>query len=135
MGLAERRAIKDFQDKHLPGLQKEIQDVAGFAVPFEITWDQLATEGQGDSYAENWTAIYFKPVLEALRSITRDEMGKEALRAGLKKIEFRNSAGNYSPTSAIKFEGGTILIDHDMTNVGDVADRAKYLTEIVEKAL
>lgn len=33
MGLAERRAIKDFQDHHLPKLQAEIHAAAGFPVP------------------------------------------------------------------------------------------------------
>lgn len=33
MGLAERRAIKDFQDNHLPKLQAEIHAAAGFPVP------------------------------------------------------------------------------------------------------
>ena len=135
MGLAERRAIKDFQDKHLPALTKQIQDLAGFAIPLEITWEQLAVDGQSSLYEEAWPALYFTPVIEALKEIARDDMGKAALKAGLKKIEFRNSGGFYSPHSAIKFEGGTLLIDHDVSNIGDVGERTKYIIEIVEKAL
>jgi peptidoglycan hydrolase-like protein with peptidoglycan-binding domain len=33
MGLAERRAAKEFQDKHFPELQSEIRKLAGFEVP------------------------------------------------------------------------------------------------------
>ncbi|HEU0029391.1 MAG TPA: hypothetical protein VFQ53_02075 [Kofleriaceae bacterium] len=135
MGLAERRASKDFQDKHFPELRNEIHKVAGFPVPIEVNWDQLAVEGQTDYYKEAWTEIFFKPVIEALRSIGRDDMGKEALKGGLKKIEFRNSSGSYSPHSAISFTNGTIMIDHELSNVGDTKDRTKYLIEIVEKGL
>jgi hypothetical protein len=135
MGLAERRAIKEFQDKQWIELRNEIHKVAGFAVPIEVLWDQLAVEGQVESYREAWTEIYFKPVIEGLRQIGRDDMGKEAIKAGLKKIELRNSQGAYSPHSAISFVSGTLVIDHELSNVGDTKDRTKYVVEIVEKGL
>lgn len=135
MGLAERRASKEFQDKHFPDLRNEIHKVAGFPVPIEVSWDQLAVEGQTDYYKEAWTEIFFKPVIEALRQIARDDMGKDALKAGLKKVEFRNSIGAYSPSSAITFVNGVIMIDHELSNVGDTKDRTKHLIEIVEKGL
>jgi hypothetical protein len=135
MGLAERRATKEFQDKHLPELSSEIQKLAGFPVPIEISWDQLAVEGQTEAYKEYWTEVFFKPVIEALRQIGRDDMGKEAIKGGIKKIEFRNSAGYYSPGSAISFQDGQITIDHDYSNIGDTKDRTKHLIEIIEKGL
>ena len=135
MGLAERRASKEFQDKHFPELRNEIHKVAGFPVPLEVNWDQLAVEGQTDYYKEAWTEIFFKPVIEALRQIGRDDMGRDALKSGLKKVEFRNSQGAYSPHSAITFMNGAITIDHELSNVGDTKDRTKYLIEIVEKGL
>ena len=135
MGLAERRASKEFQDKHFPELKKEIQKLAGFEVPIEVLWEQLAVEGQTELYKEAWTEIFFKPVINGLRQIGRDEMGKDALKAGLKRIEFRNSAGAYSPSRAITFQDGQLVIDHELSNVGDTEDRTKYLIEIVEKGL
>ncbi len=135
MGLAERRATKEFQDNQFPQLSATIRDVAGHAVPIAVAWEELAVEGQTESYKEAWTEIYFKPVIEGLRQIARDQMGKDALKAGLKKVQFRNSKGAYSPHSAISFEGGTLLVDHELSNVGDTQDRTKYLIEIVEKGL
>ena len=135
MGLAERRAIKDFQDNHFPKLQAEIHAAAGFPVPVEVTWDQLATEGQSSMYVEAWTEIFFKPAIEALRRIGVDDMGKDALKAGLKKIEFRNASGYYSSGSAITFQSGTLMIDHELSNVGDTSDRTKAAVELMEKSL
>ena len=135
MGLAERRATKEFQEKQFIELRNEIHKVAGFAVPIEVAWDQLAVEGQVDYYKEAWPEIFFKPVIEGLRQIGRDEMGKEAIKGGLKKIEFRNSQGSYLPHSAISFVSGTLVIDHELSNVGDTKDRTKYIIEIVEKGL
>ena len=135
MGLAERRATKEFQDKQFNELRNEIHKVAGFPVPIEVIWEQLAVEGQVEYYKEAWTEIFFKPVIEGLRQIGRDEMGKEAIKSGLKKIEFRNSQGAYSPHSAISFISGTLVIDHELSNVGDTKDRTKYVIEVVEKGL
>ena len=135
MGLAERRATKEFQDKQFVELSAEIQKLAGFPVPIEVTWDQLAVDGRSNLYKESWPELYFKPVIEALRQIGRDQMGREALKTGLKKIEIRNSKGAYSPTSAITFHDGQLTIDHDLSNVGDTKARADYIIEIVEKDL
>jgi hypothetical protein len=135
MGLAERRASKEFQDKHFPELRNEIHKAAGFAVPVEVSWDQLAVEGQVDYYKEAYTEIFFKPVIEALRQIGRDDMGKEALKGGLKKVELRNSTGSSSPHSAISFTTGALVIDHALANIGDTKDRTKYIIEIVEQGL
>ncbi|HEY4242411.1 MAG TPA: hypothetical protein VGM88_21485 [Kofleriaceae bacterium] len=135
MGLAERRAAKDFQDKQFVELKKEIEKAAGFAVPLDISWDQLAKEGSSHLYAESWPELYFKPLVAAFRQIARDDMGKEALAAGLKKIEIRNAKGAYSPHSAISFDNGTLVIDHDLSNVGDTDERTKYIIEIVEQKL
>ena len=135
MGLAERRASKEFQDKTYPALQAEIQKLAGTPLPIEINWEQLAKEESAHLYAESWPDLYFKPVIEALRQITRDQMGKDAIKDGLKKIEIRNSKGAYSPHNAITFENGTLAIDHDLSNVGDTQGRTDYIIEILEKKL
>lgn len=135
MGLAERRAAKEFEDTQFPAFRDEIQKLAGAPIALEVNWSQLAGEGYGHLYKEAWPEIYFKPVIEGLRQIGRDAMGKDALKAALKKIEFRNSTGSSSPHSAITFQNGALVIDHECSNIGDTKDRTKYLIELVEKAL
>ena len=136
MGLAERRATKEFQDKSLPALKAEIEKLAGFAVPIDINWEQLAREDYADSYDENWKKVYFQPVINALKKITRDDMGRDAVKSGLKKIILCNTKGAYSAESAITFTGGEITIDHDpISNVDYVDDRTDHLVKILEKAL
>ena len=58
---------------------KKLVDTLNRPVPIEVIWEQLAVEGQVDYYKEAWTEIFFKPVIEGLRQIGRDEMGKEAI--------------------------------------------------------
>lgn len=135
MGLAERRATKEFQDKQFPGFKTEIEKLAGHPLPIDVNWEQLGVEGQAGNYAESWPELYFKPVIEALRQITRDDMGKDAVKAGLKKLEIRNSKGAYYASTAITFESGDLVIDHDLSNVGNTKERIDYIVEILEKKL
>jgi hypothetical protein len=136
MGLAERRATKDFQDRVFPGLKADIEQQAGFPVELEVHWDELAVEDYAGSYEGFWRKVYFDPTIAALSSVARDDLGKDALKAGLTKIVFRNAAGHYSPESAVSFTGGVVTIDHaPSSNVDDVEPRAAYLITILEKGL
>jgi hypothetical protein len=136
MGIAERRATKDFQDRALPGLTEQIHKFAGFPVELEIQWDQLAKEGVSERYLENWKKVYFTPVIDALKSVGCDDMGREALKGGLKKISFANTSNKYSADAAISFEAGELAIDHDPDcNIDYVADRTDVVKKILEKNL
>lgn len=136
MGLAERRATKTFQEKSFPALKADIEKLAGFPVALEVSWEQLAKESYADGYEENWRKVYFVPVIDALKSICRDDLGKDALKEGLKKIVFCNTKDTYSAEAAISFTGGELTIDHDpCTNVDYVKDRADAVQKALEKGL
>jgi hypothetical protein len=69
-------------------------------------------------------------------SITRDDLGREALAAGLQRIVVRNASGYYSPSSAITFANKVLTIDHDpASNVDDVKDRTDHMIHTLEKGL
>ncbi|HTE53555.1 MAG TPA: hypothetical protein VK698_22020 [Kofleriaceae bacterium] len=136
MGLAERRATKIFQDKSYPALVADIQKLAGFPVPIEVQWEQLAKESYADSFEEAWRKVYFVPIIDALKSVCRDDLGKEALKAGLQKIVLSNTKDTYSADAAVSFTGGELAIDHDpVTNVDDVKYRADAVVKALEKGL
>ncbi len=111
MGLAERRGVQRFVDGDYPGWKERIDDAAGFAVPVEVAWDELAVDGYAEDYPEFFAKVYFQPLVDALKAITFDEIGKQATREGLKKIVIRNAGGYYS-TSGFAFEAGVLTIDH-----------------------
>lgn len=136
MGIAERRATKDFQDRTLPGLRDQIHKFAGFPVELDINWEQLAKEGVSERYLENWKKVYFTPVIDALKSVGCDDMGRDALKGGLKKISFANTSNKYNADSAVTFEAGELCVDHDPDcNVDYVTDRSDAIKKILEKSL
>lgn len=136
MGLAERRVAQEFQTKNFPALKTRIEEAAGFPVPIEVNWDALSIEGESRLYAESWTDVYFEPLIEGLKSVTRDQMGKDAVKKELKSIVITNQGGVYYPDNWAKFENGILRLDHEpLTNVADREQRAKKLTELLESKL
>lgn len=61
MGLAERRALKAFQDERYPALKLEMDAAAHKNVLMEIDWDSLAVEDYADSYSDFFHKVYFLP--------------------------------------------------------------------------
>ena len=79
----------------LPIFKTRIEEAAGVAVPLEIHWDRLCPEGESHLFAECWSAVYFEPLIAALKIVGRDAIGREALGPGLKKVIVRNTKANY----------------------------------------
>jgi hypothetical protein len=87
MGLNERRKIKELQDTTLPGRVKEIEEICGKPIPYEVDWDSLADDAEGLNFLDN---ISCHRLNMALRTICVDDMGKEAVRDSLSLIKLKN---------------------------------------------
>lgn len=87
MGLNERRKIKELQETTLPERVKEIEEICGQAIPYEVDWDSLADDAEGLNFLDNLSCHRLNM---ALRTICADDMGKEAVRDGLKLIKLKN---------------------------------------------
>jgi len=136
MGLQERRAVKTFQDGSYQSLTNEINTLAGYSLEFEVNWDTLALEEYTHLYDEGFTKVYFTPLINALKEITIDDMGKEALKEALKKVVIKNEAGNYYGSTAYAFNGGVLTIDHQpFSNIDNITERSEELSKLLMKNL
>jgi hypothetical protein len=136
VGLAERRAIKEFETNRFPDLKQRIDQAAKFEVTMEVKWDTIAVEGESHLYDDSWPKVYFYPLIAALKSVCQDELGQEALREGLKQIIVQNMSGAYYGDRWAHFQKGVLLLDHlPTTNIDDVDDRTKGLIKVLESGL
>ncbi len=87
MGLNERRKIKELQDNTFPGRVKDIEEICGKAIPYEVDWDSFSDDLEALNFVDN---ISCHRLNMALRTICHDEMGKEAVRDGLKLVKLKN---------------------------------------------
>ena len=103
MGLEERRKIKELQETTLLERVREIEEICGKAIPYEVDWDSLADDWEGLNFIDN---ISCHRLNMALRVICQDDMGKEAVREGLKLIKLKNVKDKKD--MKITFTGGTL---------------------------
>jgi hypothetical protein len=101
----------------------------------EVAWDELAVDGYADSYPEFFVKVYFQPLVRALTAITIDDLGRDALRAGLSKIVVRNS-GQYANAGGLTFADSVLTMDRRSdANIDDGDERAKQLQQLLESSL
>lgn len=103
MGLAERRKIKDLQEVTFPERVKEIEEICGKAIPYEVDWESLADDPEGLNFIDNLSCHRLNM---ALRVICMDDMGKEAVREGLNLIKLKNVRDKAA--MQITFDGGVL---------------------------
>ena len=146
MGLAERRAIQAYQTDQLPKLLQGIHKAAGFEVPIDIDWVTLAGDDVNfvGSEKEYYTEIFFLPLTDALKQITVDAMGKEALKKGLKKIVMKfdkDTAPVSNYVDGWPFDKGVLTINYQPgCNTGgpdtsNYQERVDALRKILEAKL
>jgi hypothetical protein len=103
MGLDERRRIKELQDVTFPERVREIEEICGAPIPYEVDWDSLASDATGLNFIDNLSC---HRVNMALRVICQDDMGREAVRDGLRLIKLKNTAD--SASMSIAFGDGVL---------------------------
>src|SRR3954470_1028536 len=103
MGLNERRKIKELQDVTLPSRVKEIEEICGKDIPYEVDWDSLADDAEGLNFIDN---ISCHRLNMALRVICQDDMGKQAVKEGLRLIKLKNVKDKAA--MKISFENGVL---------------------------
>lgn len=103
MGLDERRRMKELQDVTLPERVREIEEICGAPIPYDVDWDSLASDSAGLNHLDNLSCHRLNM---ALRVICQDDMGREAVRDSLKVIKLKNVADVGS--MSIDFAGGVL---------------------------
>ena len=136
MGLKENRFTKTFQEEQFPQLMAQIIEAAGFNVPLNIEWETLFEDRFMHLYNDSYPKIYFLPLIDALKSITADDMGKEALAESLKEIRITNTKDHHNPKNGFTFSDGVLTIDHSpIINADHVEERTTVLSELLENNL
>lgn len=103
MGLAERRKIKELSEVTLPEREKEIAEICGAAVKYDVDWASMSDNMEALNFMDN---ISCHRLNMALRVISCDEMGKEALRDSLKTVKLKNV--NSKADMAMTFGDGVL---------------------------
>jgi hypothetical protein len=116
MGLNEKRKAKEIQDTVLPSRVKEIEEITGVAIPYEVDWDSFDTF-ESLNFLDNASCHRLNM---ALRVICQDDMGKQAIKDGLKWIKLKNVKDKAS--MKLSFEKGTLEMHNDYAHQNYYSD-------------
>ncbi len=141
LGLAERRALKEYQDNYYPSIEEAIKKAAHFDVEIDVKWEEIAKPEQGPVYKEDeyWGTTIFKPLTMALEGITIDAMGIDALKSNLNRIVIMHNpetapASNYP--NGLTFEDGVLSINFTPYSNADeyaMAERVIAIKQLLER--
>ena len=138
MGLAERRRIATIKDSHGPRFQSELNNAAGFELPFEI---DVA------SFPENPTVLdcydyYFESygpglVVSVFKDLCKDGLGKQAVQEKIKKVVFQNVAKSADEPSdkSVALEGTTLFVRESFYGYSDKLYGEDDLRKLLEGML
>jgi len=79
--------MKELQDVTFPDRVKEIQEICGAPIPYDVDWESLADDAEALNFIDN---ISCHRLNMALRVICQDDLGKSAVRDGLRQIRLKN---------------------------------------------
>jgi len=103
MGLNERRKMKELQEVTFPERVKEIEEICGVGIAYDVDWESLAEDGEALNFIDNLSCHRLNM---ALRMVCQDDLGKSAVREGLKKIKLKNVKDK--PSMRISLDGGVL---------------------------
>jgi hypothetical protein len=103
MGLNERRKIEELKTITFPGRVKEIEEICGKPINYEVDWASLADDMEALNFIDN---ISCHRLNMALRVICQDDLGKQAVVEGLKLIKLQNVKDKAS--TKLAFENGVL---------------------------
>lgn len=130
MGLNERRAMKELQDVTFPERVREIEEICGASIDYEVDWSTLENDSEALRFLDNGSC---HRINMALRAIGGDDMGRQAIREGLTLIKLANVPA--IADMAILFTGGVLDMRCAYAKGTDGFFTDGAIREVLEQAL
>jgi hypothetical protein len=87
MGLEEKRKIKEFQDTIVPKRQKELAEICGCEIAYDVDWNSFADDMPALNFFDN---LAFHRINMAFRQLCTDQLAKDGIKESLKTIRLKN---------------------------------------------
>ena len=103
MGLDEKRKIKELKETTFPERTRELAEITGSPIAYDVDWDSLAADLDALNFIDNLSCHRTNM---ALRVICADDLGKQAVKEGLRTIKLKNVKDKGA--MKISFAGGAL---------------------------
>lgn len=103
MNMLERRKTKEVVETQIPEREAEIIEIVGTHIGYEVDEESFSGDIDGMNFVDN---VSCHRLNMALRMICMDDLGKEAVRDGLKLIKLTNVPAEAD--KALSFHDGVL---------------------------
>jgi hypothetical protein len=107
MGLDERRKLASLVDEVLPATREEIRGDTGADVELELDTESFKDDAVALNFFEHQGAKY---LANAMRIISADDMGKQAIAESIRKARFVNLPVDRAAEKQASLSGGVLTI-------------------------
>jgi hypothetical protein len=105
MGLHERRKIQELQTTTVPERQREIAEICGREIAYDFDWSSFDNDAAALNFVDNCACHRLNM---ALRTICIDDLGRQAVREGLKSVRVLNVQD--AAQRALRFDDGVLTL-------------------------
>jgi len=137
MSILHKAALEEFKKEHFAKYESKIQEAAGAPVAIEVEWNSFADETtDAKLYDQALPRVFFEPLITGFKVIASSDVGKQAIKDGLKKIVIKNAKKIYGK-DAFSFAEGVLTIDYLPFVNWNLDDqlRAEAVTEALSNGL
>jgi hypothetical protein len=129
MGLAERRLVQAVKDADFKDFETKMKQITGTDVKLDFDWASLELSGEFNDVmnGKRYNSRLFNRIVEAFSAICGDDMGKDAVKEGLKEIKIAAKEG------PLLFTAGVLTVNSDLGLGG--AWPADTIKQTIEKGL
>lgn len=138
MGLAERRRLAAIKDTLAPRFQKELDEAVGYTIPFELDISSFPDDAKVLDCWDWYFESYGPPlVINVLKGVCADALGRDAVKAKFDKVVFRNAArsGDDPGDKSIAIENRTLIVVESFYGYSDKLFGASDLQKAIEDML
>ncbi len=130
MNMLERRKMKEVLEVSIPEREAEIVEIVGAPIRYELDEESFDGDIEGMNFVDN---VSCHRLNMALRMICQDDLGKEAVREGLKLIRLANVSEESAKT--LEFSDGILAISCAYAKGMSGAFSDGEIRELLEKGL
>jgi len=138
MGLAERRRLAAIKDTLAPRFQEQLDEALGFTIPFELDITTFPDDAKVLDCWDWYFESYGPPlVVQVMKNVCADELGRDALKAKVDKIVFKNAArsGDDPGDKSVAIEHRTLTVVESFYGYSDKLFGESDLQKAIEDML
>jgi hypothetical protein len=133
MGLEEKRLLKQVQEEQLPQTKAQIKEICGVEIPVEIDQDSFMNDQFAKNALESLKRQGLDVIVEAIKEVCKDDMGKDAAKEGLRKIAFKQLPNEKQGDLTTYMKDGVVTVEAHWGGASYVS--SSQIQQVIENGL